>query len=96
MNTRVQHLQLVKEVDLGPQSQVIAMNKYCVNGFKFQTKEVSRNKKTNNSAYIQGDVDGNRVKLLNIMRQSHRWVVIKSKPVGRIEIDNVLDVWRSK
>ncbi|KAK6784012.1 hypothetical protein RDI58_017466 [Solanum bulbocastanum] len=25
------------------------MNKYCVNGFKFQTEEVSRNKKTNNS-----------------------------------------------
>ncbi|KAK6791323.1 hypothetical protein RDI58_010404 [Solanum bulbocastanum] len=35
------------------------MNKYCVNGFKFQTEEVSRNKKTNNSSvYIQGDVDG--------------------------------------
>ncbi|WMV37654.1 hypothetical protein MTR67_031039 [Solanum verrucosum] len=35
------------------------MNKYCVNGFKFQTEEVSRNKKTNNSGvYIQGDVDG--------------------------------------
>ncbi|KAK6782140.1 hypothetical protein RDI58_019936 [Solanum bulbocastanum] len=35
------------------------MNKYCVNGFKFQTEAVSRNKKTNNSSvYIQGDVDG--------------------------------------
>ncbi|KAK6804012.1 hypothetical protein RDI58_001796 [Solanum bulbocastanum] len=35
------------------------MNKYYVNGFKFQTEEVSRNKKTNNSSvYIQGDVDG--------------------------------------
>ncbi|KAG5575525.1 hypothetical protein H5410_055659 [Solanum commersonii] len=35
------------------------MNKYCVSGFKFQTEEVSRNKKTNNSGvYIQGDVDG--------------------------------------
>ncbi|WMV41418.1 hypothetical protein MTR67_034803 [Solanum verrucosum] len=55
----VQHLQLVKEVALGPQSEVLAMNKYCVNGFKFQTEEVSRNKKTNNSGvYIQGDVDG--------------------------------------
>ncbi|KAG5570557.1 hypothetical protein H5410_060323 [Solanum commersonii] len=55
----VQHLQLVKEVALGPQSQVLAMNKYYVNGFKFQTEEVSRNKKTNNSGvYIQGDVDG--------------------------------------
>ncbi|KAG5600108.1 hypothetical protein H5410_031478 [Solanum commersonii] len=54
----VQHLQ-VKEVALGPESQVLTMNKYCVNGFKFQTEEVSRNKKTNNSGvYIQGDVDG--------------------------------------
>ncbi|KAK6784385.1 hypothetical protein RDI58_017840 [Solanum bulbocastanum] len=35
------------------------MNKYCVNGFKFQTEEVSRNKKINNSGvYVQGDVDG--------------------------------------
>ncbi|KAK6802999.1 hypothetical protein RDI58_000783 [Solanum bulbocastanum] len=35
------------------------MNKYCVNGFKFQIEEVSRNKKTNNSGvYIQGNVDG--------------------------------------
>ncbi|KAK6786024.1 hypothetical protein RDI58_014549 [Solanum bulbocastanum] len=43
---------------LGPESQVLTMNKYCVNDFKFQTKEVSRNKKTNNSGvYIQGDVD---------------------------------------
>ncbi|KAK6786197.1 hypothetical protein RDI58_014722 [Solanum bulbocastanum] len=31
----VQHLQLVKEVALGPESQVLTMNKYCVNGFKF-------------------------------------------------------------
>ncbi|KAK6784077.1 hypothetical protein RDI58_017531 [Solanum bulbocastanum] len=35
------------------------MNKYCVNGYKFQTEEVSRNKKTNNSGvHIQCDVDG--------------------------------------
>ncbi|WMV50748.1 hypothetical protein MTR67_044133 [Solanum verrucosum] len=55
----VQYLQLVKEVALGPESQVLTMNKHCVNGFKFQTEEVSRNKKTNNSGvYIQGDVDG--------------------------------------
>ncbi|KAK6774198.1 hypothetical protein RDI58_029437 [Solanum bulbocastanum] len=55
----VQHLQLVKEVALGPESQVLTMNKYCVNGLKFQTEEVSSNKKTNNSGiYIQGDVDG--------------------------------------
>ncbi|WMV58268.1 hypothetical protein MTR67_051653 [Solanum verrucosum] len=55
----VQHLQLVKEVALGHESQVLTMNKYCVNGFKFQTEDVSRNKKTNNSdVYIQGDVDG--------------------------------------
>ncbi|WMV58234.1 hypothetical protein MTR67_051619 [Solanum verrucosum] len=55
----VQHLQLVREVTLVPESQVLTMNKYCVNGFKFQTEEVSRNKKTNNSGvYIQGDVDG--------------------------------------
>ncbi|KAK6777544.1 hypothetical protein RDI58_024261 [Solanum bulbocastanum] len=50
---------IVKEVTLGPDSQVLTMNKYCVNGFKFQIEEVSRNKKTNNSSvYIQGDVDG--------------------------------------
>ncbi|KAK6784671.1 hypothetical protein RDI58_018126 [Solanum bulbocastanum] len=95
-----QHLQLVKEVALGPESQVLTMNKYCVNGFKFQTEEVSRNKKTNNSSvYIQGDADGTS-KLLNIMVSFKRllkdktdwWVIIKSKHVGRIEIDNVLDV----
>ena len=35
------------------------MNKYCVNWFKFQTEEVSRNNKTNYSCvYTQGDVDG--------------------------------------
>ncbi|KAK6780839.1 hypothetical protein RDI58_023023 [Solanum bulbocastanum] len=55
----VQYLQLVKEVALGPESQVLTMNKYYVNGFKFQTEEVSTNKKTNNSGvYIQGDADG--------------------------------------
>ncbi|KAK6793731.1 hypothetical protein RDI58_007184 [Solanum bulbocastanum] len=55
----VQHLQLVKEVTVGLESQVLTMNKYCVNCFKFQTEEVSRNKKTNNSGvYIQGDADG--------------------------------------
>ncbi|KAK6776115.1 hypothetical protein RDI58_027116 [Solanum bulbocastanum] len=55
----VQHLQLVKEVALGPESQILTMNKYCVNGFKFQTEEVSRNKKINNSGvYIQGDING--------------------------------------
>ncbi|KAK6791438.1 hypothetical protein RDI58_010519 [Solanum bulbocastanum] len=37
----------------------MTMNKYYVNGFKFQSEEVSRNKKANNSGvYIQGDVDG--------------------------------------
>ncbi|KAK6777801.1 hypothetical protein RDI58_024519 [Solanum bulbocastanum] len=55
----VQHLQLVKEVALVPESQLLTMNKYCVNCFKFQTKKVSRNKKTNYSGvYIEGDVDG--------------------------------------
>ncbi|KAH0761270.1 hypothetical protein KY290_017343 [Solanum tuberosum] len=163
----VQHLQLVKEVALGPESQVLTMNKYCVNGFKFQTEEVSRNKKTNNSGvYIQGDIDGTgqTIEYYGVIQEiievrylcwpkkkivlfrcewfdpSHRgtkvdhqhniieikhtrnyksydpfiiaqnakqvyyasyplrrdkadwWVVIKSKPVGRIEIDNVLDV----
>ncbi|KAH0769452.1 hypothetical protein KY290_013433 [Solanum tuberosum] len=141
----VQHLQLVKEVTLGPESQVLTMNKYCVNGFKFQTEEVSRNKKTNNSGvYIQGDVDGTGQTIEyygviqgiievrgtkvdhqhNIIEVKHTrkyisydlfiiaqnakqvyyspyplrrdkvdwWVVIKSKPGGRIEIDNVLDV----
>ncbi|KAK6784240.1 hypothetical protein RDI58_017694 [Solanum bulbocastanum] len=159
--------ELLKEVALGPESQVLTMNKYCVNGFKFQTEEVSKNKKTNNSGvYIQGDVDGigqtieyygviqeiievrysgwpNKKVVLswcewfdpshrgtkvdhqhNIIEVKHNrkyrsydpfiiaqnakqvyyvsyplrrdkfdwWVVIKSKPVGRIEIDNVLDV----
>ncbi|KAK6796407.1 hypothetical protein RDI58_004108 [Solanum bulbocastanum] len=143
------------------------MNKYCVNGFKFQTEEASRNKKTKNSGvYIQGDVDGTgpTIEYYGVIQEiievrysgwpkkkivlfpckwfdpSHRgtkvdhqhniievkhtrkyrsydpfiiaqnvkqvyyasyplcrdkadWrVVIKSKPVGRIEIDNVLDV----
>ncbi|KAK6777728.1 hypothetical protein RDI58_024446 [Solanum bulbocastanum] len=163
----VQHLQLVKEVALGLGSQVLTMNKYCVNGFKFQTEEVSRNKKKNNSGvYIQGDVDGTgqTIEYYGVIQEiievrysgwpkkkivlfrcewfdpSHRgtkmdhqhniievkhtrkyrsydpfiiaqnakqvyyasyplrrnkadwWVVIKSKPVGRIEIDNVLYV----
>ncbi|WMV45238.1 hypothetical protein MTR67_038623 [Solanum verrucosum] len=163
----VQHLQLVKEVEFGPESQVLTMNKYCVNGFKFQTEEVSRNKKTNNSGvYIQGDVDGTgqTIEYYGVIQEiievryscwpkkkivlfrcewfdpSHRgtkvdhkhniievkhtrkyrsydpfiiaqnakqvyyasyplhrdkvdwWVVIKCKPMERIEIDNVLDV----
>ncbi|KAK6786392.1 hypothetical protein RDI58_014917 [Solanum bulbocastanum] len=105
----------VKEVALGPESQVLTMNKYCVNGFKFQTEEVSRNKKTNNSGvYIQGDVDGTgqtieyygviqeiievrysswpKKKIVLFRDKSDWWVVIKSKHVGRINIDNVLDV----
>ncbi|KAK6803492.1 hypothetical protein RDI58_001276 [Solanum bulbocastanum] len=37
----------------------MTMNKYCINDFKFQTEEVSSNKKTNNRGVcIQGDVDG--------------------------------------
>ncbi|KAK6796689.1 hypothetical protein RDI58_004390 [Solanum bulbocastanum] len=111
----VQHLQLVKEVALGPESQVLTMNKYCVNGFKFQTEEVSRNKKTNNSGvYIQGDADGTgqtieyygviqeimelrysgwpNKKIVLFRYKADWWAVIKSKPVGRIETDNVLDV----
>ncbi|KAK6791623.1 hypothetical protein RDI58_010704 [Solanum bulbocastanum] len=140
----VQHLQLVKKVALGPKSQVLTVNKYCVNGFKFHSEEVSRNKKTNNSGvYIQGDVDGTGQTIeyygviqeiievrhkdgpsINIIEVKHTrkyrsydpfiiaqnakqvyeasypllrdkadwWVVIKSKPVGIIEIDNVLDV----
>ncbi|KAK6791443.1 hypothetical protein RDI58_010524 [Solanum bulbocastanum] len=51
--------ELLKEVALGLECQVLTMNKYCVNGFKFQTEEVSRNKKINNrGVYIQGDADG--------------------------------------
>ncbi|KAK6783057.1 hypothetical protein RDI58_020853 [Solanum bulbocastanum] len=98
----VQHLQLVKEVTLGPESQVLTVNKYCVNDFKFQIKEVSRNKKTNNSGvYIQGDVDdtGQTIEYYDVIQEIIEvrdkvdwWVVIKSKLVGRIEIDNVLDV----
>ncbi|KAH0724842.1 hypothetical protein KY284_000707 [Solanum tuberosum] len=159
--------ELLKEVALGLEYQVLAMNKYCVNGFKFQTEEVSWNKKTNNSGvYIQGDVDGTgqTIEYYGVIQEiievrysgwpykkivlfrcewfdpSHRgtkvdhqhniievkhtriyrsydpciiaqhakqvyyasyplrrdkadwWVVIKSKPVGIIEIDNVLDV----
>jgi hypothetical protein len=57
--SNVEHLQLVREIALGPESQIHTMNKYCVNGFKFQTEQVSRFKKTNNSGvYIQGDADG--------------------------------------
>ncbi|WMV50999.1 hypothetical protein MTR67_044384 [Solanum verrucosum] len=162
----VQHLQLVKEVALGPESQVLTMNKYCVNGFKFQTEEVSRKKTNNSGVYIQGDVDGTgqTIEYYGVIHEiievrysgwtkkkivlfrcewfdpSHRgtkvdhqhniieikhtrkyrsydpfiiaqnakqvyyapyslrrdkvdwWVVIKSKPVGRIDIDYVLDV----
>ncbi|KAK6776078.1 hypothetical protein RDI58_027079 [Solanum bulbocastanum] len=98
----VQHFQLVKEVALGLKSQVWTMNKYCVNGFKFQIEKVSRNKKTNNSGvYIQGDVDGTGQtieyygviqEIIEVRDKVDWWVVIKSKFVGRIEIDNVLDV----
>ena len=36
------------------------MNKYCCNGFKFQTEKVFAYKKINNSGVIvQGDIDGN-------------------------------------
>ncbi|WMV51046.1 hypothetical protein MTR67_044431 [Solanum verrucosum] len=104
------------------------MNKYFVNGFKFQTEEVSRNKKTNNSGvYIQGDINGTgqTIEYYGVIQEiievrkyrsydpfsvaqnakqvyyasyplrrdkADWWVVIKSKHVGRIEIDNVLDV----
>ena len=58
-SSSVQHLHLVKEETLGLESQVVTMNKYCVNEFIFQTEEVCRYNKTNNSdVYIQGDVDG--------------------------------------
>ncbi|WMV24188.1 hypothetical protein MTR67_017573 [Solanum verrucosum] len=97
---------IVKEVAVGPESQVLTMNKYCVNGFKLQTEEVSRNKKTNNSGvYIQGDGDGTGqtieyygviqeiIEVSEVFRDKPDWwVVIKSKHVGRIEFDNVLDV----
>ncbi|KAK6776010.1 hypothetical protein RDI58_027011 [Solanum bulbocastanum] len=98
----VQHLQLVKEVALGPKSQVLTLNKYCVNDFKFQTEKVSRNKKTNNSGvYIQGDVDGIGQtieyygviqEIIEVRDKADWWVVIKSKPLGRIEIYNILNV----
>ncbi|KAG5610753.1 hypothetical protein H5410_022034 [Solanum commersonii] len=103
----------------------------------FQTEEVSRNKKTNNSSiYIRGHVDGTgqTIKYYGIIHEIIEvrysgcpkknnvlfrydpfiiaqnakqvyyapyllcrdkvdwWVVIKAKHVGRIEIDNVLDV----
>ncbi|KAG5609679.1 hypothetical protein H5410_020960 [Solanum commersonii] len=58
-------------------------------------------RKTNNSSvYIQGDVDGTGQtieyygvihEIIEVRHKVDRWVVIKSKPVGRIEIDNVLD-----
>ena len=49
----------MKGVTLTLESQLLTMNKYCVNGFKFQTEEVYRNNKTNNSGvYIKGDIDG--------------------------------------
>ncbi|KAK6773721.1 hypothetical protein RDI58_028959 [Solanum bulbocastanum] len=98
----VQHLQLVKEVALGPESQVLTMNKYCVNGFKFQTEEVSMNKKKNNKGvYIQGDIDGTGQiieyygfiqEIIEVRDKADWWVVIKSKLVGRIKFGNVLDV----
>ncbi|KAK6788096.1 hypothetical protein RDI58_016621 [Solanum bulbocastanum] len=98
----VQHLQLVKEVALGPESQVLTTNKYCVNSFKFQTEEVSRNKKINNSVfYIQGDVNstGQTIEYYGVIQEiiemrdkTDWWVVIKSKHVERIEINNVLNM----
>ncbi|KAK6774023.1 hypothetical protein RDI58_029262 [Solanum bulbocastanum] len=78
------------------------MNKYCVNSFKFQTEEISWNKKTNNSGvYIQGDVDGTIQtieyygvihEIIEVIDKADWWAVIKSKHVERMEIDNVLDV----
>ncbi|WMV38337.1 hypothetical protein MTR67_031722 [Solanum verrucosum] len=68
----------------------------------FQTEEISRNKKTNNSGvYIQCDVDGTGQtieyygviqEIIEVRDKADWWVVIKSKLVGRIEIDKVLDV----
>ncbi|KAK6794056.1 hypothetical protein RDI58_007509 [Solanum bulbocastanum] len=77
------------------------MSNYCVNGFKFQTEEVPKNKKTNNSGvYIQGDVDGTSqtidyycviYEIIELRDKADWWVVIKIIPLERIEIDNVLN-----
>ncbi|KAK6793815.1 hypothetical protein RDI58_007268 [Solanum bulbocastanum] len=62
------------------------MNKYCVDGFKFQIEEVSTNKKTNNCGVcIQGDVDGSG-QTIEYCGVIHEIIEV------RIEIDNVLDV----
>ncbi|KAK6773712.1 hypothetical protein RDI58_028950 [Solanum bulbocastanum] len=63
------------------------MNKCYVNGFKFQTEEVSRNKKTNNSSlYIQGDADGTGQtieyygviqEIIEVRDKADWWVIIK-------------------
>ena len=52
----------MKDIALGPGNEVRTMKKYIVNGYKFQTEEVSQYKKTNNSGVcIKGDADGSGV-----------------------------------
>ncbi|XP_060194944.1 uncharacterized protein LOC132624136 [Lycium barbarum] len=164
---RGEHSQFVKDIALGPGNEVKTMKKCIINGYKFQTEEVSHYKKTNNSGVcIKGDADGSGVtvdyygvlqeiiqlkypgypkKTITLFRCKwfdpcqrgkrvnrqhnvievkhtrqynlydpfiiaqnakqvyyapyplHRdkvdwWVVIKTKPVGSIEVDNALDM----
>ena len=52
----------MKDIALGPGNEVRTMKKYIVNGYKFQTEEVSQYKKKNNSGVcIKGDDDGSCV-----------------------------------
>ncbi|KAK6784750.1 hypothetical protein RDI58_018205 [Solanum bulbocastanum] len=67
----------------------------------FKLKKFLGIRTNNNGVYIQGNVNGTdqTIEYYNVIHEiievrdkADWWVVMKSKPVGRIEIDNVLDV----
>ncbi|WMV30776.1 hypothetical protein MTR67_024161 [Solanum verrucosum] len=67
----------------------------------FKLKKYLGTRKNNSGVYIQGAVDGTGQtieyygviqEIIEVRDKADWWIVIKSKPVERIEIDNVLDV----
>ncbi|XP_059292682.1 uncharacterized protein LOC132046145 [Lycium ferocissimum] len=77
-----EHSQFVKDISLGLCNEVKTMKKYIVNGYKFQTEEVSQYKKTNNSGVcIKGDAMVYYAPYPLRRDKADWWVVIKTKPV---------------
>ncbi|XP_019240729.1 PREDICTED: uncharacterized protein LOC109220717 [Nicotiana attenuata] len=78
----------------GPDPRVRMMSKYLVNGYKFHTEEWSNGKKTKNSGvWVKGDRDVDYYGVLQeILELEYARVVLKTKPVGRVVVEDALDV----